>query len=125
VTFYPMATAAFRTPLVRLPDEPVAFPFNLVRIPATNDRTKIERMVAQNRALYERIRVAGGVQYPVSALPLSQADWQSHFGIGVGATTRRETAPRSGRPAHARLRRCLMPNPDDVGGRGWQLRIPN
>ena len=38
------------------------------------------RMVAQNRALYERIRNAGGVQYPVGAFPMSPDDWKDHFG---------------------------------------------
>ena len=80
VTYYPLRTNAFRTPLVRLPDEDVVFPFNLIRIPASNDPLAAEVMVAQNRALYDRIRSAGGVQYPVSAVPMSPTDWQDHFG---------------------------------------------
>ena len=46
VTYYPMRTGAFRTPLVRLPEEDIAFPFNLIRIPASNDAATVERMVA-------------------------------------------------------------------------------
>jgi cytokinin dehydrogenase len=69
ITFYSMLTTALRTPLVRLPDENVAFPFNLVRIPASNDAAKAERMVVKNRVLYDRIRNAGAVLCPVSALP--------------------------------------------------------
>ena len=80
VTYYPMRTGAFRTPLVRLPDEDIAFPLNLIRIPASNDAATAEQMVAQNRALHDRIRGAGGVQYPVGAVPLSPADWKDHFG---------------------------------------------
>jgi FAD/FMN-containing dehydrogenase len=38
------------------------------------------RMVAQNRALYDRIRRAGGVLYPVSAFSMSPDDWKDHFG---------------------------------------------
>jgi cytokinin dehydrogenase len=82
VTYYPMLTSAFRTPLVRLPDEGVVFPFNLIRIPASNDVAEMEQMVAQNRALYDRIRDAGGVQYPVGAFPMSRDDWKDHFGSG-------------------------------------------
>jgi cytokinin dehydrogenase len=37
-------------------------------------------MVARNRALYDRIRGAGGVQYPVGAFPMSRNDWKDHFG---------------------------------------------
>jgi cytokinin dehydrogenase len=80
ITFYPLATAAMRTPLARLPDEAQVFVLNLIRIPASNDRAMAERMVAHNRQLYERLRNAGGTLYPVSALPMSPDDWQRHFG---------------------------------------------
>jgi len=80
ITYYPLRTTSVRAPLVRMPEEDIAFPFNLIRIPASDDRAEAERMVADNRALYERIRGAGGVKYPVSALPMSPADWKQHFG---------------------------------------------
>ena len=80
ITYYPLLTGAFRTPLVRLPDEGIAFALNLVRIPATDDAASVARLVAQNRALHDRIREAGGVQYPVGALALSVGDWKRHFG---------------------------------------------
>ena len=37
-------------------------------------------MVAANRALYERVRAAGGSRYPTGALPFSREDWRRHFG---------------------------------------------
>lgn len=80
ITCYPLFTSAFRTPLVRIPDEGVVFPFNVVRIPASNDAATMELMVAQNRLLYDLIRKAGGVQYPVSAFPMSGDDWKDHYG---------------------------------------------
>jgi FAD/FMN-containing dehydrogenase len=80
ITYYPLLTSAFRTPLVRLPDEGVVFPFNVIRIPTSNDAATMEQMVAQNRALYDRIQKAGGVQYPVGAFPTSFNDWKDHFG---------------------------------------------
>jgi cytokinin dehydrogenase len=80
ITYYPMRTGAFGTPLVRLPDETVAFPFNAIRIPASADPARIALMIAQNRAFYDRIRRAGGVQYPVGAVPMSPDDWKDHFG---------------------------------------------
>src|SRR5215470_18537895 len=64
-----------------LPDECVAFPFNLVRIPASKDAAQVERMVDSNRVLYDRIRGTGGVLYPVSAFPMSSEDWKDHFGM--------------------------------------------
>ena len=80
ITYYPLSTDAFRTQLVRLPDEGVVFPFNVIRVPTSNDLTTVELMVAQNRMLYDLIRKAGGVQYPVSAFPMSVNDWKDHFG---------------------------------------------
>jgi cytokinin dehydrogenase len=80
ITLYPLLTSAFHTPLVRLPKEDIVFVFNLIRIPASNDATAAERMVADNRRLYDRIREAGGVQYPVGAFAMSSGDWEVHFG---------------------------------------------
>src|SRR6266699_1914059 len=80
LTYYPMRTGACRTPLTRLPDEGVVFAFNVVRIPASNDAATMAQLVARNRALYDRIRDAGGVQYPVGAFPMSSNDWRDHFG---------------------------------------------
>ena len=52
VTYYPMTTGAFRTPLLRIPGGSVIFPFNIVRLPAANDQATIDQMVAQNRTFY-------------------------------------------------------------------------
>jgi cytokinin dehydrogenase len=80
ITYYPIRTEALQTPLVRKPDEGHAFPFNIIRIPASNDRAKAEQMIANNRSLYDRVRSGGGVLYPVSAFPMHGADWKDHFG---------------------------------------------
>jgi len=82
VTYYPMTTEAFRTPLLRVPGGSVIFPFNLIRLPATSDQATIDQMVTQNRAFYERIRSAGGLLYPVTAMAMSKDDWKIHFGSG-------------------------------------------
>jgi cytokinin dehydrogenase len=74
---------AFRTQLVRLPDEGVVFAFNIIRIPTSNNLATVELMVAQNRLLYDLIRKAGGVQYPVGAFPMSVSDWKDHFGSSL------------------------------------------
>lgn len=79
VTFYPITTQQITTPLFRLPAEYVVFPFNLVRFPS-DDPARAAQLVSQNRMLYDRVRAAGGVLYPVSGFPLTPADWQEHFG---------------------------------------------
>ncbi|MGY3033549.1 cytokinin dehydrogenase [Bradyrhizobium sp. USDA 4354] len=80
ITYYPMLTDSCRTPLLRLPDERVVFPFNLIRIPASSDKANADRQLVRNRAVYDRIRSAGGMLYPVSALAMSSQDWADHFG---------------------------------------------
>jgi cytokinin dehydrogenase len=57
--------------------------FNLVRMPG--DAGAAAPMVGRNRALYERIRDVGGVQYAVGALPMSGEDWRRHFGLAWAA----------------------------------------
>ena len=79
ITFYPLTTDKIKTPLVRLPSEAVVFSFNLVRF-ASNDAAQIEHMVVQNQTLHQRIRAAGGMLYPVSALPLDRSEWEEHYG---------------------------------------------
>jgi FAD/FMN-containing dehydrogenase len=80
VVLSPIRRAAIATPLLRLPTDELAYAFNLVRIPATDDRAEARRLVEANAATYERVRAAGGTLYPVSALPLSRRDWREHFG---------------------------------------------
>jgi cytokinin dehydrogenase len=81
--FGQVVVSAFRrrsvtSPLLRLPGDDLCFTFNLIRIPATGDTA--DRLVADNRAVYERVRAAGGTLYPASALPMSPGDWREHFG---------------------------------------------
>ena len=71
---------AVTSPLLRLPADDLVYAFNFVRIPATDDRAEADRLVAANRAAYERIRVEGGTLYPVSAFPMSRIHWRRHFG---------------------------------------------
>jgi len=78
ITFYPTRTNAFQSLLARLPNESVAFAFNIIRSAA--DEKAANQMLTQNRAIYERVRNAGGMLYPVSAFPMTSGDWKAHFG---------------------------------------------
>lgn len=77
VVFYPVSTGAIQTPLLRLPAGPVAFVLNLVRFPHA---ARAGALVDQNRSLYERVRAAGGVLYPVSGFGVSPEQWRAHYG---------------------------------------------
>jgi FAD/FMN-containing dehydrogenase len=63
-------------PLLRTPDEEVFFLFDILR---TTDPAQISAAVAQNRQFYEEGRSSGGLLYPISAVRLSEHDWQRHF----------------------------------------------
>jgi FAD/FMN-containing dehydrogenase len=83
--FGQVSLSAFRSrsvtsPMLRLPTDDVCHAVNLVRIPTTDSTAEAARLVAANRAAYDRVRAAGGALYPVSALPMSPDDWRTHFG---------------------------------------------
>jgi cytokinin dehydrogenase len=69
-----------RSPMLRLPGDDLCYAFNLVRFPNSADPTEASRLIQSNRSIYERIRAAGGTLYPVSAFPMTHADWKNHFG---------------------------------------------
>lgn len=71
---------AVKCPLLRLPSDDLCFAFNFIRVPNTDSADEANRMVDANKAIYERIRDAGGTLYPVSALPMTRLEWQRHFG---------------------------------------------
>ena len=53
---------------------------HLIRLLATDDTQEADRLVAANRAVYDRVRAAGGTLYPASvAIPMSVDDWEQHF----------------------------------------------
>lgn len=80
VVLSPFRRQAVASPLLRLPADDLCYAFNLVRIPATDDAGEVDRLVTANRAVYDRVRAAGGTLYPVSAFPMSRGDWRRHLG---------------------------------------------
>ena len=76
---YPVNRDRLRTPLFRVPDEPVVFLCALLRFIPPDSET-VERMIKRNRDLFERARSMGGTAYPVGSIPFSRADWRTHFG---------------------------------------------
>ena len=77
ILLYPLRTDRFTRPLFRVPDEPVAFLFDILRTAPDDDVAT--RMIARNRILFERVRDLGGKHYTISAIPLSEKDWKEHF----------------------------------------------
>ncbi len=74
--------ARFQRPLFKLPAGDVAFSmwFFPRAVPVSETATH-RRMMAETRGLFDRMRSTGGKGYIApSALPLSPADWEDHFG---------------------------------------------
>ena len=95
VAISPVLRASVTSPLLRMPADRLCYAFNLIRLPPTDDPADAWRLVAANRASYGRVRDAGGTLYPVSAFPMSGADWRGHFGEAFGqlAEARHEHDP--------------------------------
>lgn len=82
ILLYPLLRSALRTPLLRVPDEPVVFLFSLLRTatPGSGAAPGADEMLRGNRSLFERARALGGYGYPVGSIPLTGRDWREHFG---------------------------------------------
>jgi cytokinin dehydrogenase len=77
----------FTRPLFRLPGEGTFVYVATLRTP-TMDRSLVARMLAGNRALFERNRELGGTLYPFSAVGVSGLEWQQHYGATWPTLTR-------------------------------------
>ena len=77
---YPTNRSLLTRPQVMVPEGPVFFLLALLRAVSPPDDAEAERLIAENDALYARVRAVGGTNYPVNALHLSPADWRAHYG---------------------------------------------
>jgi hypothetical protein len=51
-------------------------------------------MIAQNRAIYDRIRRGGGLLYPVTAMAMSKNDWKATSSYSLLASAQTKYDPR-------------------------------
>ncbi|MFC4496572.1 FAD-binding protein [Streptomyces ovatisporus] len=80
VLLYPLSRKVLRTPMLRMPSDPVPYLLAVLRTGPPGDPATVKRLLADNRAAYERVRGTGGKQYPVGSVPFDQSDWRDHFG---------------------------------------------
>lgn len=80
VLLYPVSRDLIRAPFVSLPDEPVVFLLALLRAVVPPNDAETQRLIAVNRAQYDRAVAVGGTHYPVGVIPLTEADWRAHYG---------------------------------------------
>lgn len=88
VQLRPLSGRALRAPMLRRPPGELLCLLSLMRTAPPTDPVTVGRMVAANRALYERARAVGGVLHADSALPMSPADWRAHFGADWAGVAR-------------------------------------
>jgi FAD/FMN-containing dehydrogenase len=78
---YPVRTDRFTRPLFRVPKEPTAFLFSLLRTTANSDPALLRSQLDSNRALHDAAVAAGGTWYPIGAIAdYCQDDWRCHYG---------------------------------------------
>ena len=80
VLLYPVSRDLIRQPFVRLPDSQVVFLLALLRAVSPPNDAETQRLIAVNRSQYDRAVAVGGTHYPVGAIPLTEADWHTHYG---------------------------------------------
>lgn len=80
VLLYPVPRDLIKQPFSVLPDSPVVFLLALLRAVNPPSDQEVERLLKVNRAQYDRLVALGGTHYPVGAIPLTKADWQTHYG---------------------------------------------
>ncbi|MEV0490815.1 FAD-binding protein [Streptomyces atratus] len=79
---YPYLTSNVTAPMAVQPNDRVGYLFDLLRFPHPGtSAADIDRMVQQNRWLYDRAVAMGAKRYNVGAVPnLTTDDWRRHFG---------------------------------------------
>jgi len=73
-------TAKLSRPLYKVPNEPVAYLFDLLRMPFPDD-PGVAGMLAQNRRFFDLAVSLGAKRYLIGAVPgMTTQDWRAHFG---------------------------------------------
>ncbi|SCK51677.1 FAD-binding protein [Streptomyces sp. WMMB 322] len=80
VLLYPLHGDVLHTPMLRMPHDPAPYLLAVLRTSPPDEPATVDRLLAANRAAYEKVRDAGGKQYPVGSIPFQRADWRDHFG---------------------------------------------
>jgi FAD/FMN-containing dehydrogenase len=88
VQLRPLTRATLRAPLLRKPAGEHLCLLSLMRTALPQDPDGVRRLVAANRAVYERALALGGVLHPSSALPMTPEGWRAHFGSAYDGLAR-------------------------------------
>jgi FAD/FMN-containing dehydrogenase len=79
ILLYPLLGERLGTPLLRMPDDPVPYLLAVLRT-VPDDAGVVARVLADNLEVARALRTAGGLVYPVGAVPFTAADWRAQYG---------------------------------------------
>lgn len=83
ILMYPLDKSKLSCPYFQVPEGDMIWVFSLLR--HAQDAQTGERMIEKNRLLYKKAVENGGTMYPIGSIPLSHADWKTHFGYKSSA----------------------------------------
>ena len=82
-SFWPLNTRRFTRPLLKVPDEDLAFSVWLDRSARIGDQAALSALLASNRELLAKMTAIGGKRYGPYSMVTSPAEWAAHFGPDV------------------------------------------
>ena len=84
---FPLLTRYLEKPLLRVPDEPLVYLFDLLTSSYEHGSTAQfrDRMLERNRELFARARALGGTRYNIAAVPMTSATWSEELGSAFTA----------------------------------------
>src|SRR5262249_10098716 len=77
ILLYPLPSARFGTPLLRLPAGQLVWLFALLRAVSPG---QVDVALRANAGLLADARSVGGCAYPTNAVPMTPTDWRTHLG---------------------------------------------
>lgn len=80
VLFFPLDTAQVDASFFRLPDTERCLFWGILRRADPPDKARMAQLMADNEAVYGRIRTTGGERYLPDTPPDTAAFWRTHFG---------------------------------------------
>ncbi|MFO0592357.1 MAG: FAD-binding protein [Polyangiaceae bacterium] len=80
ILMYPFRRSKVTAPFLAMPSSERVYILDMLRTAIPPIPSKVELLVAANRALFEQVRDLGGKSYAIDSVPKSHADWQDHFG---------------------------------------------
>jgi hypothetical protein len=94
IHLYPLWARALHRPLLRVPDSPLVFLFDILTAAHTpgHDPRYATRMLERNQRIFEAARARGGTSYGICALPLGPEAWLQQLGPARGVFERAKRA---------------------------------